>query len=532
MIFADLHEDGRYLYPGTGAARKPAGARRGHEAQSAAGAGGRRCRLRRRSGRRCIAHLERFEPEFIILQCGADSLEGDPITHLRFSPHRTAVRRASWRRSPTGSATGGCWRSAAAATTAPTSRRPGPRWSKTCCRRCRGAGPVADLRGGVRHKARGVPVQSAPPSLRTQRLRACSRKTMTIAGFDPELAKAHRRASAAARKTTSSSSPPRTTPARACSRRRARCSPTSTPKAIRASATTAAASTSTSPSSSPSIARRQLFGADYANVQPHSGSQANAAAYLALVQPGDTDPRHEPRSRRPPDARRQGELLRQALQAPPSTASGRTTARSTTTQVQRLAEEHKPKMIVAGFSAYSRVIDWARFARDRRRASAPTSSSTWRTSPGLVATGLYPNPVPHADVVTTTTHKTLRGPRGGLILARANDEITRSSTRWCFPGTQGGPLMHVIAAKAVAFLEALQPEFKDYQRQVLANARAMAATLRRARLPDRLGRHRQPPVPGEPRRPQHHRQGCGRGARQRATSPSTRTPCRTTRARR
>ena len=124
-------------------------------------------------------------------------------------------------------------------------------------------------------------------------------------------------------------------------------------------------------------------------------------------------------------------------------------------------------MIIAGFSAYSRVIDWARFRRHRRRASARTSWSTWRTWRGWSRPASIPNPVPHADVVTTTTHKTLRGPRGGLILARANDEITKKLNSIVFPGTQGGPLMHVIAAKAVAFLEALQPEFEDYQRQVL-----------------------------------------------------------------
>jgi glycine hydroxymethyltransferase len=145
-------------------------------------------------------------------------------------------------------------------------------------------------------------------------------------------------------------------------------------------------------------------------------------------------------------------------------------------QVQRLAEEHKPKMIIAGFSAYSRIIDWARFAAIAKSVGAYFVVDMAHVA-GLVATGLYPNPLPHADVVTTTTHKTLRGPRGGLILARKNDEITKKLQSIVFPGTQGGPLMHVIAAKAVAFLEALQPEFKDYQRQVLANARALAARL-------------------------------------------------------
>jgi glycine hydroxymethyltransferase len=142
--------------------------------------------------------------------------------------------------------------------------------------------------------------------------------------------------------------------------------------------------------------------------------------------------------------------------------------------VRQLAEQHKPRMIVAGFSAYSRVIDWAKFGEIARSVGAYLFVDMAHVA-GLIAMGLYPNPLPHADVVTTTTHKTLRGPRGGLILARANEEITKKLNSTVFPGTQGGPLMHVIAAKAVAFLEALQPEFKDYQKQVLTNARAMAA---------------------------------------------------------
>jgi glycine hydroxymethyltransferase len=145
-------------------------------------------------------------------------------------------------------------------------------------------------------------------------------------------------------------------------------------------------------------------------------------------------------------------------------------------EVERLAHEHRPRLIIAGFSAYSRVVDWARF-----RAIADAVGAYFLVDmahvAGLVAAGEYPSPVPYADVVTTTTHKTLRGPRGGLILARANDELTKKFNSLIFPGTQGGPLMHVIAAKAVAFLEALQPEFKDYQRQVVANARAMAGAL-------------------------------------------------------
>jgi glycine hydroxymethyltransferase len=147
-------------------------------------------------------------------------------------------------------------------------------------------------------------------------------------------------------------------------------------------------------------------------------------------------------------------------------------------QVQRLADEHKPKMIIAGFSAYSRVIDWARFATIAKSVGAYFVVDMAHVA-GLVAAGVYPNPIAHADVVTTTTHKTLRGPRGGLILAKANDEITKKLNSLVFPGTQGGPLMHVIAAKAVALLEALQPEFKDYQRQVQKNARAMAARFAR-----------------------------------------------------
>jgi glycine hydroxymethyltransferase len=151
-------------------------------------------------------------------------------------------------------------------------------------------------------------------------------------------------------------------------------------------------------------------------------------------------------------------------------------------QVQRLADEHKPKMIIAGFSAYSRVVDWAKFAEIAKSVGAFLVVDMAHVA-GLVAAGVYPSPIAHADVVTTTTHKTLRGPRGGLILAKANDAITKKLNSLVFPGTQGGPLMHVIAAKAVALLEALQPEFKEYQRQVLANARAMAARLTKKGYP-------------------------------------------------
>jgi glycine hydroxymethyltransferase len=220
----------------------------------------------------------------------------------------------------------------------------------------------------------------------------------------------------------------------------------------------------------------QLFGADYANVQPHSGSQANAAVYLALLAPGDTvlgmSLDHGGHLTHGAKVNFSGRLFN-AVQYGVDVATGLIDY----AQVERLAREHRPKMIVAGFSAYSRVVDWARFRAIADAVGAVFFADMAHVA-GLVAAGQYPNPVPIADVVTTTTHKTLRGPRGGMILARANDGITRKLNSLVFPGTQGGPLMHVIAAKAVALLEALQPEFTAYQVQVLANARAMGATLR------------------------------------------------------
>ena len=220
---------------------------------------------------------------------------------------------------------------------------------------------------------------------------------------------------------------------------------------------------------------KKLFNAAYANVQPHSGSQANAAAYFALVQPGDAilgmSLDHGGHLTHGAKVNFSGKFLRAAQYGiRPDTGE------IDYEQVQRLAEEHRPKMIVAGFSAYSRVIDWARFAAIARSVGAYFVVDMAHVA-GLVAAGLYPSPIEHADVVTTTTHKTLRGPRGGMILARANPEIEKRLSSLVFPGTQGGPLMHVIAAKAVAFLEALQPEFKQYQRQILDNARAMSARL-------------------------------------------------------
>ncbi len=220
---------------------------------------------------------------------------------------------------------------------------------------------------------------------------------------------------------------------------------------------------------------RKLFGAAYANVQPHSGSQANVAAYLALISPGDTilgmSLDHGGHLTHGAKVNFSGRIFN-AVQYGLDPATGEIDY----AQVERLALEYKPKLVVAGFSAYSRVVDWARF-----RAIADAVGAYFLVDmahvAGLVAAGVYPNPVPYADVVTSTTHKTLRGPRGGLILARENDEITRKLSSMIFPGTQGGPLMHVIAAKAVAFLEAMQPEFAGYQQQVVANARAMVTAL-------------------------------------------------------
>ena len=222
---------------------------------------------------------------------------------------------------------------------------------------------------------------------------------------------------------------------------------------------------------------KRLFGADYANVQPHSGSQANAAAYMALVNPGDTilgmSLDHGGHLTHGSKVNFSGRIYR-AVSYGLRADDGRIDYE----QMEQVALAEKPRMIIAGFSAYSRQLDFARFRRICDQVGAYLVVDMAHVA-GLVATGLYPNPVPFADVVTSTTHKTLRGPRGGLILARANDEITKKLNSQVFPGTQGGPLMHVIAAKAVAFQEALQPEFKVYQQQVLANARTMASTFQR-----------------------------------------------------
>ena len=220
---------------------------------------------------------------------------------------------------------------------------------------------------------------------------------------------------------------------------------------------------------------KALFGADYANVQPHAGSQANAAVYMALCDPGDT-------------------ILGMSLAEGGHLTHGSKVSFSgklyhaeqygidhdtgliNYDDVGALADEHRPRVIVAGFSAYSQVVDWQAFREIADKVGAYLMVDMAHVA-GLVATGQYPNPVPIADVVTTTTHKTLRGPRGGLILARQNDVLTRKFSSLVFPGTQGGPLMHVIAAKAVALKEAMEPSFKDYQAQVCKNAKVMAGTL-------------------------------------------------------
>jgi glycine hydroxymethyltransferase len=220
---------------------------------------------------------------------------------------------------------------------------------------------------------------------------------------------------------------------------------------------------------------KQLFDADYANVQPHSGSQANQAVFLALLQPGDTilgmSLAHGGHLTHGAKVNVSGKLfnaVQYGVDADGLIDYG---------QIERLAREHRPKMLIGGFSAYSQPIDWARM-----RAIADEVDAVFMVDmahvAGLIAAGVYPSPVPHAHVCTSTTHKTLRGPRGGIIVARgASEELVKKLQGIVFPGIQGGPLMHVIAAKAVAFKEALEPAFKTYQAQVIRNAQAMATTL-------------------------------------------------------
>ena len=219
---------------------------------------------------------------------------------------------------------------------------------------------------------------------------------------------------------------------------------------------------------------KEIYGADYANVQPHSGSQANAAVYLALLNAGDT-------------------ILGMSLDAGGHLTHGSKVNFSGKLfnavqygiddngmldydEIEKLAIEHKPKMLIAGFSAYSQVIDWERMSKIAKKVNAYFMVDMAHVS-GLIAGGVYPSPVPFADVVTSTTHKTLRGPRGGIIICKSNPELEKKFNSVVFPGTQGGPLMHVIAAKAVAFKEALQPEFKEYMQQVVLNAETLAKTI-------------------------------------------------------
>lgn len=220
---------------------------------------------------------------------------------------------------------------------------------------------------------------------------------------------------------------------------------------------------------------KALFGADYANVQAHSGSQANMAVFMALIQPGDTilglslaDGGHLTHGAKPNFSGKIYKAVQYGLNPE--------TDEINYDQVEALALEHKPKMIIAGFSAYSRVWDWQRFREIADKAGAWFVVDMAHVA-GLIAAGLYPNPVPIADVVTSTTHKSLRGPRGGLILCKSNPEIEKKIDSNIFPGIQGGPAMHIIAAKAVAFKEAMQPEFRTYQQQVIKNAQAMAAVF-------------------------------------------------------
>ena len=220
---------------------------------------------------------------------------------------------------------------------------------------------------------------------------------------------------------------------------------------------------------------KELFGADYANVQPHAGSQANSAVYLALLNPGDTvlgmSLAHGGHLTHGAKVSFSGKTYN-AIQYGLNPETGEIDYE----EVERLALEHKPRMIVAGFSAYSQIVDWQRFRDIADKVGAYLFVDMAHVA-GLVAAGVYPNPVQIADVTTTTTHKTLRGPRSGLILAKANEEIEKKLQSAVFPGNQGGPLVHAVAAKAICFKEAMAPEYKAYQQQVVKNAQAMAEVL-------------------------------------------------------
>lgn len=221
---------------------------------------------------------------------------------------------------------------------------------------------------------------------------------------------------------------------------------------------------------------KELFGADYANVQPHSGSQANSAVYAALCSPGDTvlgmSLAHGGHLTHGASVSFSGKMYN-AVQYGINPETGTVDYE----EIANLAREHKPKMIVAGFSAYSQVLDWQKFRDIADEVGAYLMVDMAHVA-GLVAAGVYPSPVQIADVTTSTTHKTLRGPRGGIILAKANPDVEKKLNSAVFPGGQGGPLMHVIAAKAISFKEAMSDEYKAYQKQVVVNAKAMAATFK------------------------------------------------------
>ena len=469
VIFADMHEDGRYLYPGTGAAEETGRGRgRGTKLNIPVPPGSDDAAFAA-EWPRVIAHLRAVTSRNS--SCFSAARTASRATRSRTCASRAAAHgacRARPRALADGWATAACWHSAAAATTASISRRPGRASWKALA--VMGSRPLPALNMSLVHglwsrllSSGHYRVQSRPPCppprgslmFRTddddRRFRPRAR-ARAIEGERQrqedhiELIASENYASPRVLEAQGSVLTNKYAEGYPGKRYYGGCEFVDIAEQL-------------------AIDRaKKLFGADYANVQPHSGSQANAAAYLALVQAGRHHPRHEPRSRRPSHARRQGEFLGQALQAPCSTASARTTARSTTTRCAgwpKSTAEDDHRRLLRLFARHR----LGALPRRSPRAWAPISSWTWRTSRGWSPPGIYPNPVPHADVVTTTTHKTLRGPRGGLILARANDEITKKLNSLVFPGTQGGPLMHVIAAKAVALLEALQPEFKEYQRR-------------------------------------------------------------------
>ena len=225
---------------------------------------------------------------------------------------------------------------------------------------------------------------------------------------------------------------------------------------------------------------RALFGCGFANVQPHSGASANLAAFMALLEPGRHGARHGARGRRPPHPRRAAQLLGQVVQGDAATACAASDHRIDFDQLRDLARQHRPRLIIAGGSAYPPIIDFAAFRQIADEVGAWLMVDMAHFA-GLVAAGVHPSPFPHAHIVTSTTHKTLRGPRGGLILTD-DEAIAKKVNSAVFPGLQGGPLMHVIAAKAVAFGEALQPDFKRYAAQVVDNAKALAGAMAEAGL--------------------------------------------------